>query len=181
MLQIYNTLTRQKEIFKPIEAGKIGMYVCGVTVYDYCHLGHARTYSAMDVIINYLRFSGYEVNYVRNITDIDDKIIKRANENGTDFQSVTEQFTRAMHEDFAALGLKAPDHEPRATEFISAMCEFIAKIIENGHAYVGANGDVYFDVRSFKDYGCLSHHNIEQLESGARVEISEVKRDPLDF
>lgn len=181
MLQIHNTLTRQKEIFQPITHGKVGMYVCGVTVYDYCHLGHARTYSSVDVIINYLRFRGYAVNYVRNITDIDDKIIKRAHENGTDFTSVTQQFTQAMHEDFAALGLSAPDHEPRATEFIPQMCKLIEELIAKGHAYVGGNGDVYFDVRSFPSYGCLSHHDIEQLESGARVEISEVKRDPLDF
>lgn len=181
MLQIFNTLTRQKEVFTPIHPQKIGMYVCGVTVYDYCHLGHARTYTAIDCIVRYLRFSGYEVNYVRNITDIDDKIIKRANEQNEDFKEVTKRFTDAMHEDFAALSLSLPDMEPRATDYIPQMIHLMEKMIANQHAYVGTNGDVYFDVRSFKEYGCLSHHNIEQLESGARVEISEVKRDPLDF
>ncbi len=181
MLSIFNTLTREKEIFKPLVPGKIGMYVCGVTVYDYCHLGHARIYTAVDVIVRYLRWLGYDVNQVRNITDIDDKIIKRANENNEDYKNVTQQFTQAMHEDFSALGLLKPEHEPRATEFIPQMIALIEQIIANGHGYIGGNGDVYFDVRSFKEYGCLSHHNIEQLESGARVEISEVKRDPLDF
>lgn len=181
MLKIYNTLSRKKEKFMPLQPNKIGIYICGVTVYDYCHIGHARTYTSADIIIRYLRWRGYEVNHVRNITDIDDKIIKRANENGEDFNVVTKRFTQAMHEDFAALNLSPPDHEPHATEFIPQMIALIEKIIANGNAYVASNGDVYFDVRSFKDYGCLSHHNIEQLESGARVEISEVKRDPLDF
>lgn len=181
MLQIYNTLTRQKEEFKPISPPAVGVYVCGVTVYDHCHLGHARTYTSADVIVRYLRHVGYDVNYVRNITDIDDKIIKRANENQEPYSAVTERFIRAMHEDFAALGLLPPDHEPKATEYISHMTQLIAAIIANDHAYVGENGDVYFNVRSFKEYGCLSHHDIEQLESGARVEVSEVKRDPLDF
>jgi cysteinyl-tRNA synthetase len=180
-IQIHNTLTRQKEIFTPLVKNKVGMYVCGVTVYDYCHLGHARTYTSADIIARYLRFRGYEVKYVRNITDIDDKIIKRANENNEDIAAVTERFTKAMHEDFAALGLSQPDAEPRATQYIPQMVSMIEKIIANGHAYVGANGDVYFEVRTFHDYGCLSHHDIEQLESGARVEVSEVKRDPLDF
>ncbi|MBV9575023.1 MAG: cysteine--tRNA ligase [Gammaproteobacteria bacterium] len=181
MLQMFNTLTRQKEVFQPIHANKINLYACGVTVYDYCHLGHARTYTSLDVIIRYLRFSGYEVCYVRNITDIDDKIIKRANENQEDFTQITQRFIQAMHEDFMALGLTVPDHEPRATNYILQMNALIEKIITNKHAYVASNGDVYFDVRSFKQYGCLSHHNIEQLESGARVEVAEVKRDPLDF
>jgi len=181
MLQIYNTLTRQKENFVPLHAGKVGMYVCGVTVYDYCHLGHARTYTSADVIVRYLRWRGYEVNYVRNITDIDDKIIKRANENNEEFTAVTQRFTQAMHEDFSALGLLPPNHEPRATLYISQMIDVIQRIIANSHGYVSENGDVYFEVRTFKNYGCLSHHNIEQLESGARVEVSQVKRDPLDF
>lgn len=181
MLQIFNTLTRQKETFKPLHPGKVGLYICGVTVYDYCHIGHARTYTSADVIVRYLRASGYDVKHIRNITDIDDKIIKRANENNESFSVVTERFTKAMHEDFAALGLTKPDEEPRATAYIPQMITLIEKIIANNHAYVGANGDVYFDVRSFKEYGCLSHHDIEQLESGARVEVSEVKRDPLDF
>lgn len=181
MLQIHNTLTRQKEVFQPIHPGKVGIYVCGVTVYDYCHLGHARTYTSADVIVRYLRWRGYEVKHIRNITDIDDKIIKRANENKEDFNTVTQKFTQAMHEDFSALGLTPPDHEPRATEYIPQMIDVIQRIIANSHGYVGSNGDVYFEVRSFKNYGCLSHHDIEQLESGARVEVSEVKRDPLDF
>jgi cysteinyl-tRNA synthetase len=181
MLSIYNTFTRQKEFLQPLKPKQLSMYVCGVTVYDYCHLGHARTYTALDVIIRYLRWSGYKVNYVRNITDIDDKIIKRANENKEEFAALSARFTQAMHEDFAALGLSKPDHEPRATDYIPHMITLIEKIIANQHAYVGKNGDVYFDVRSFKTYGCLSHHDIEQLESGARVEVSEVKNDPLDF
>jgi cysteinyl-tRNA synthetase len=181
MLQIFNTLTRLKEHFQPIKKGKIGLYVCGVTVYDYCHLGHARTYTALDVIVRYLRFSGYEVRYVRNITDIDDKIIKRAHENQENFSALTARFTKAMHEDFAALNLAAPDDEPRATDYIPQMIALIQQMLEKQHAYVASNGDVYFNIRSFKEYGCLSHHDIEQLESGARVEVSEVKNDPLDF
>lgn len=181
MLQVYNTLTRQKEIFHATHANNVSLYVCGVTVYDYCHLGHARTYTSMDVIIRYLRFCGYDVRYVRNITDIDDKIIKRAIENKEDFSLLTQRFIQAMHEDFASLNLIPPTDEPRATDFIPQMKALIEKIIANGHAYVGSNGDVYFDVRRFHNYGCLSHHDIEQLESGARVEVSEVKRDPLDF
>lgn len=181
MLQIHNTLTRKKDVFTPITPGKINMYVCGVTVYDYCHIGHARTYTAVDVIIRYLRYRGYEVRYIRNITDIDDKIIKRANENKEDYSALTKRFTEYMHEDFHLLGLSEPDVEPRATEYIPQMIDLINKMIANNHAYVAKNGDVYFDVRSFKEYGCLSHHNLDDLESGARVEVAEVKRDPLDF
>ncbi len=181
MLQIHNTLSRQKEEFKPLHPGKIGMYVCGVTVYDYCHLGHARTYTSADVIVRYFRYRGYDVRYVRNITDVDDKIIKRANEKQESIDAVTERFIKAMHEDFAALDLLPPNDEPRATQYIPDMIAMIEKIIANGHAYVGTNGDVYFEVRTLDSYGCLSHHDIEQLESGARVEVSEVKRDPLDF
>ena len=181
MLKIFNTLTREKDTFKPLQAGKAGVYVCGVTVYDYCHMGHARTYVASDVIVRYLRWCGYDVTYVRNITDIDDKIIKRANEAGEDVNVITEKFTQAMWEDFSALGLTSPDHEPRAMSYIPQMISLISVMIENNHAYVASNGDVYFDVRSSANYGCLSHHNIEQLESGVRVEVAEVKRDPLDF
>jgi cysteinyl-tRNA synthetase len=181
MLTIFNTITRQKEEFKPLQPGKAGLYICGVTVYDYCHLGHARTYTSADVIVRYLCWRGYEVRHIRNITDIDDKIIKRANENGEDFSALTKRFTDAMHEDFAALGLTVPDREPKATEYIPQMNTLIEKIIANDHAYVASNGDVYFNVRSFSEYGCLSHHDIEQLESGARVEVVDVKRDPLDF
>ena len=181
MLTIFNTLTREKEIFQPLHPNKVGVYICGVTVYDFCHIGHARTYISADVIIRYLRFRGYNVTYVRNITDIDDKIIKRAHDHQEAVNAVTDRFIQAMHEDFAALQLIPPDHEPRATEYIPQMISLIQKIISNGHAYVASNGDVYFNVRHFDEYGCLSHHNVDQLESGARVEISDVKRDPLDF
>lgn len=181
MLKIYNTLTQEKEEFKPIQPNKASIYVCGVTVYDLCHIGHARTYTSADIIIRYLRWRGYEVNHIRNITDIDDKIIKRANESGEKFSAVTQKFTQAMHEDFEALGLTPPDQEPCATKYIPQMITLIEKIIANGHGYVANNGDVYFDVRSFSEYGCLSHHNIDELESGARVEVTDVKHDPLDF
>jgi len=181
MLKLFNTLTRNKETLQTIKPHKINFYACGVTVYDYCHLGHARTYTAIDVIIRYLRSQGFEVNYVRNITDIDDKIIKRANDNKEPYQDVTRRFTEAMHEDFSALGLLEPNKKPRATEYIVEMIELISGLIANGHAYVASNGDVYYDVRRFGEYGCLSHHDIEQLENGARIEVAEVKRDPLDF
>src|SRR3990167_8521379 len=153
MLQIQNTLTRQKDEFKPINPGKINFYVCGVTVYDHCHIGHARTYTAVDVIVRYLRWRGYEVLFVRNITDIDDKIIKRANENGEAYDALTKRFTELMHEDFARLGFVKPDYEPRATQYIPQMITLIQEIIANKHGYVAANGDVYFDVRSFGEYG----------------------------
>jgi cysteinyl-tRNA synthetase len=181
MLTIYNSLTQQKSPFQPITPGKVNMYVCGVTVYDLCHLGHARTYTAFDVIIRYLRWHGFEVNYIRNITDIDDKIIKRSQANNQDYQALVEQFTIAMHEDFAAIGLQKPDHEPRATEFIPQIISMIEELIARECAYVASNGDVYYDVRRFKTYGCLAHRDIDKLESGARVEINDVKRDPLDF
>ncbi|OGT60687.1 MAG: cysteine--tRNA ligase [Gammaproteobacteria bacterium RIFCSPHIGHO2_12_FULL_45_12] len=181
MLQIYNTLTRQKEPFEPLVAKQVSMYVCGVTVYDYCHLGHARTYTSADVMLRYFQWRGYGVTYVRNITDIDDKIIKRANENKESMADVTKRFTEAMHEDFAALGLRVPHHEPRATAYVPQMIRLIETLIQKGHAYVAANGDVYFEVRRFAPYGCLSHHDIDQLESGARVEVGAFKRDPLDF
>jgi cysteinyl-tRNA synthetase len=181
MLKIYNSLTQAKQPLQPLEPGKIKMYVCGVTVYDYCHLGHARTYTAFDVVIRYLRWKGFDVTYVRNITDIDDKIIKRAQENNEDFLVLVERFTQAMHEDFAALGLQIPTHEPRATAYMSEMITLIEKLIANQHAYVASNGDVYYSVRDFKAYGCLAHRDIDKLESGARVEINDVKKDPLDF
>src|SRR3990167_7035581 len=181
MLTIFNTLTREKEIFQPLHPNKVGVYICGVTVYDFCHIGYARTYISADVIIRYLRFRGYNVTYVRNITDIDDKIIKRAHDHQEAVNAVTDRFIQAMHEDFAALQLIPPDHEPPAAEYIPQIISLIQKIISNGHAYVASNGDVYFNVRHFDEYGCLSHHNVDQLESGARVEISDVKRDPLDF
>ncbi len=181
MLKIYNSLTQQKEIFKPIEEGKVRLYVCGPTVYDFCHIGNARSFTAFDGIVRYLRYRGFDVIYVRNITDIDDKIIKRANENHEDFNVVVERFTAAFREDMQQLNLLTPTHEPRATEFIPHIVAIIEKLISNEHAYVATNGDVYYDVRRFKSYGCLSHRNIDELESGARVEISDIKRDPLDF
>lgn len=181
MLKIYNSLTQQKEIFKPIEDGKVRLYVCGPTVYDFCHIGNARSFIAFDGIVRYLRFRGYDVVYVRNITDIDDKIIKRANEQQEDFNAVVERFTAAFREDMKTLNLLPPTHEPRATEYVPHIVVLIEKLIANEHAYVASNGDVYYDVRRFKNYGCLSHRNIDELESGARVEISDIKRDPLDF
>ncbi len=181
MLQIHNTLSRKKDEFKPLIPGKVSLYVCGVTVYDHCHIGHARTYTSVDVIVRYLRWRGYDVRYVRNITDIDDKIIKRANENNEAYSALTKRFTDFMHKDFANLNLLEPDDEPRATEYIPQMIGLIEQMIANQHAYVASNGDVYFDVRSFKEYGCLSHHNLEELESGVRIEVNDVKRDQMDF
>lgn len=181
MLKVYNSLTQQKETFKPTETGKVKMYVCGPTVYDFCHIGNARSFTAFDAIVRYLRYRGYEVAYVRNITDIDDKIIKRANENQESFNAVVERFTQAFRDDMQQLNLLTPDYEPRATEFIPHIITLIEKLISNGYAYIAENGDVYYDVRKFKPYGCLSHRNIDELESGARVEISHIKRDPLDF
>ncbi|MDZ7737264.1 MAG: cysteine--tRNA ligase [Gammaproteobacteria bacterium] len=181
MLQIYNSITRGKSAFEPLTPGKVRMYVCGMTVYDYCHLGHARVMLVFDMVARYLRYSGYEVDYVRNITDIDDKIIQRANENGESIGELTARFIDAMHEDNAALGIEAPDHEPRATEYIPAIIKMIEDLVEGGHAYVGDNHDVYFDITSFKDYGRLSGKHLDELRAGARVEVQESKQDPLDF
>ena len=157
------------------------MYVCGMTVYDYMHLGHARMLVVFDVVARYLRLLGYKLTYVRNITDIDDKIIKRANENGEPIQSLTERFIRANEEDFAALGLLKPEHEPRATQSIPGMVRMIGQLIARGHAYAAGNGDVYYDVSSFQGYGKLSGKDPGELRAGARVEIDEAKDDPLDF
>lgn len=181
MIKIYNSLTQQKEAFTPIEPNKVSIYVCGPTVYDYAHIGNGRTYAAFDVIIRYFRWRGYEVNYVRNITDIDDKIIKRANDNYESFEDVVARYTKAIHEDFAALGLLPPTHEPKATVFVPSIITLIETLISRGNAYVASNGDVYYSVRHFERYGELSHRDIDQLESGARVEVNDVKRDPLDF
>jgi cysteinyl-tRNA synthetase len=180
-LKIYNTLTRQKEEFRPIVQGKVGMYVCGMTVYDLCHLGHARVLTAFDVIARYLRHKGYEVNYVRNITDIDDKIINRAKENGEAFDVLTERFIHEMHVDSKALGIEMPDSEPRATAHIDGIIEMVQTLIEKGFAYAASNGDVYYSVRKFEGYGKLSGKVLDELESGARIEIDEMKQDPLDF
>lgn len=181
MLQIYNTLTRKKQAFKPLVEGKVGMYVCGVTIYDYCHIGHARTFVAFDTVARYLRWSGYELNFVRNITDVDDKIIKRAAENGESCDALTERFTKAMHADFDALNMLRPDIEPRVTTHMPEIIEVIEKLIANGHGYVADSGDVLFEVSTFADYGKLSLQNLEMLQAGARVEVEEDKRNPLDF
>ena len=181
MLKIYNSLHNRKEDFIPLEANKIRMYVCGMTVYDYCHLGHARVMVVFDMVYRYLKAAGYEVNYVRNITDIDDKIIKRANENAEPFTALTQRFIDAMHEDEQALGILAPNHEPRATENIQAMLAMINTLIDKGYAYVGKNHDVYYDVSKFEGYGKLSGRKLEDLRAGERIVIDEVKDDPLDF
>lgn len=181
VLQIYNSLHNRKQVFIPIEKGKVRMYVCGITVYDYCHLGHARMLVVFDMIYRYLKTRGYKVTYVRNITDIDDKIIKRAQENGEHFSMLTERFIRAMNEDTAALNIQRPDHEPKATENIDTILRMVETLIRKGHAYLAANGDIYYSVESFRDYGKLSGKQREGLLAGARVEIGEDKRDPLDF
>jgi len=181
MLKIYNDLSREKEIFEPLLAGKVNMYVCGMTVYDLCHLGHARVMVVFDVVYRYLKAQGYDVTYVRNITDIDDKIIKRANENAEPFHELTERFIQAMHEDSDALGILPPDSEPKATDHLDEIIEMIVRLIENGHAYAVDNGDVYYNVKSFPSYGKLSGKSIDDLQAGARVDIDDVKHDPLDF
>lgn len=181
MLKIFNSLTKQKEVFKPIKEGHVGIYLCGNTVYDYCHIGHARGMILFDVITRYLRSRKWKVTYVHNITDIDDKIIKRANENGESCHALTTRFIEAQHEDERALNILAPDHEPQATQYVPQIVALIEQIIERGHAYVAENGDVYFDVRSAKDYGKLSHRDIDDLQSGVRIEVGDDKRDPLDF
>ncbi|WP_018651767.1 cysteine--tRNA ligase [Actinobacillus capsulatus] len=181
MLKIYNTLKREKEEFKPINSSQVGMYVCGVTVYDLCHFGHGRTFVSFDVIARYLRYLGYNLRYVRNITDVDDKIIKRALENNETTDQLVERMIAEMHKDFDALNILRPDIEPRATQNIAEIIAMVEKLIANGHAYVAADGDVMFDVESFKKYGALSRQNLEQLQAGARVEIKSVKKNPMDF
>ena len=181
MLVIYNTESRQKEEFKPIHEGHIRMYVCGMTVYDYCHIGHARVLVSFDVITRYLRSTGYHVDYVRNITDIDDKIIKRAQENGESIEALTGRFIAAMDEDAAALGVAKPDMEPKATEHVPGIVDMVQRLVENRLAYPAPNGDVYFEVAKFPSYGRLARRNLDELQSGARVEVEEAKRSPLDF
>lgn len=181
MLQIYNTLTRTKEEFVPLEGGKVKMYVCGVTTYDYCHIGHARMFVAFDVVVRYLRHRGYQVTYIRNITDIDDKILRRAKENGELFSDLTERFITAMREDEEALFVLRPDKEPRATGHIEEIIALIQRLIAGEFAYRVANGDVYYSVAQFAAYGRLSNKNPEELLAGARIEIGELKRDPRDF
>ncbi len=181
MLKIYNTLTREKQTFTPIVPGKIDMYVCGMTVYDYCHLGHARVMVVFDIVQRWLRASGYEVNYVRNITDIDDKIIKRAAENNESIEQLTGRFIAAMDEDAARLGVQKPTHEPRATQFVPGMVAMINNLVDKNLAYPASNGDVYYAVHHFPGYGKLSGKSLDDLRAGERVEVDAFKRDPLDF
>ncbi|TCL04077.1 cysteine--tRNA ligase [Sodalis ligni] len=181
MLKIFNTLTRQKEEFKPIHAGKVGMYVCGITVYDLCHIGHGRTFVAFDVVTRYLRFKGYEVDYVRNITDIDDKIIHRAAQNKETIEQLTSRMIGEMYRDFDKLNIARPDSEPRATFHMADIIEMVETLIGKEHAYIAANGDVMFAVDTDPSYGELSRQDLEQLQAGARVEVADVKRNPMDF
>ncbi|HCY61760.1 MAG TPA: cysteine--tRNA ligase [Oxalobacteraceae bacterium] len=180
-LKIYNTLARDKQAFSPIEPGKVRMYVCGMTVYDYCHLGHARVMVVFDMVQRWLRASGYDVTYVRNITDIDDKIIKRAVENGESISQLTTRFIAAMDEDAAALGVQKPDHEPRATAYVPQMLGLIGQLEQKGLAYKAADGDVNYSVRDFSGYGKLSGKSLDDLRAGERVDVNTGKRDPLDF
>lgn len=180
-LNLYNTLTRQKEVFKPIEPGKISMYVCGVTVYDYCHLGHARVLVVFDVMARFLRSQGWDLTYVRNITDIDDKILRRAEENGEPYQSLTHRFIEAAHEDEARLGIDPPDIEPRATAHIDDIIAMVQTLVDKEYAYAASNGDVYYRVKRFKNYGKLSNKNPEELLAGARIDVDDAKEDPRDF
>ncbi len=181
MLQIHNSLTGRKQAFEPLVPGKVRMYVCGITVYDYCHLGHARMLIVFDLVRRHLKASGYDVTFVRNITDIDDKIIRRAQENGEPMTALTERFIRAYREDCAALGVQLGDHEPRATEFVPQIIAMVETLIEKGYAYVGPNRDVYYAVARFEPYGQLSGKRLADLRAGARIEVDEAKRDPLDF
>jgi cysteinyl-tRNA synthetase len=181
MLKIYNTLTKSKDKFKPIIPGHVSFYACGMTVYDYCHIGHARSLIIFDVVVRYLRYLKYNVKFVRNFTDIDDKIIKRANENQEDFNELTKRFIDAMHEDCKALGLLQPNEEPCATQHMEQIIQMIQTLLDKKYAYVGDNGDVYYDISKFKDYGKLSRRDVEQLQAGARVDVSAAKKNPLDF
>jgi cysteinyl-tRNA synthetase len=181
MLQIHNSLTGRKETFQPIHPGEVRMYVCGMTVYDYCHLGHARVMIVFDVVRRHLEASGYRVKFVCNITDIDDKIIQRANENGEPMSALTERFIRAYHEDCAALGVRRADHEPRATQYVPQIVAMVQTLVDKGYAYVGPNNDVYYSVARFETYGQLSGKRLVDLRAGARIEVDESKRDPLDF
>ena len=180
-MKIYNTLTREKSVFTPLEGNKVRMYVCGMTVYDYCHLGHGRVLVAFDVITRYLRARGYDVTYVRNITDIDDKIIRRAAENNEPIEALTDRMIAAMHEDEARLSVLRPNLEPRATGHIADIIAMVETLIEKGYAYAADNGDVYYRVRRFEAYGKLSNRNPDDMRSGARIEVEEAKEDPLDF
>jgi cysteinyl-tRNA synthetase len=181
MIRIHNSLGGEKQELRPIVAGELRVYVCGLTVYDYVHIGHARMLTVFDTVIRYLRYRGYRVDYVRNITDIDDKIIRRAAENGEPIEALTQRFIDAMNEDAARLGLLRPDHEPRATQYVPQIIDMVQRLIAGGYAYVAANGDVMYAVARFADYGKLSGKRLADLRAGARVEVDEAKRDPLDF
>jgi len=181
MLQLHNTLSNSKVPFTPIDEGKIRLYVCGMTVYDYCHIGHARVMVSFDVITRYLRHAGYQVEYVRNITDVDDKIIKRAAENGESCEQLTQRFIDAMHEDELALNVLPPDQEPRATSHIQAIRDMVQTLIEKKYAYAASNGDVYYRVEKFDGYGKLTNRKLEDMRAGARVDINDVKENPFDF
>ena len=180
-IKFYNSLTNQKEDFVPISEGEVGMYVCGMTVYDNCHLGHARAMMAFDIVARYLRYQGYKVNFIRNITDIDDKIIERAYENKEKIEDLTARTIASMQEDFLKLGLEPPNKEPRATDHIEGMIKMIVDLIDKGNAYHSKTGDVFFSVRTFPEYGKLSNKNIDELNPGSRIEEDESKEDPLDF
>lgn len=180
-LSIYNTLAREKVVFTPIEEGKVRLYVCGMTVYDYCHIGHARVLVSFDVIVRFLRSQGWDVEYVRNITDVDDKIIQRANENNEDSATLAQRFIDAMHEDEALLNVQSPNQEPRVSGNMDNITAMVNTLIEKGYAYVAQNQDVYYRVSQFENYGQLSGKNPEELLSGARVEVDDVKEDPRDF
>lgn len=181
MLKIYNTLTREKALFKPLNDNTVNMYVCGMTVYDICHIGHARTAVAFDMVYRYLTFLGYQVNYIRNITDIDDKIIARAAENNETIDALTKRFTDKMHDDLYLLNTLSPTAEPCATDHISDMLALITRLVDQGVAYIGTNGDVFYSVKSFPDYGKLSHRHLEDMRAGERVEVNTAKREPMDF
>ncbi len=181
MIQLFNSRTRSKEPFVPLRRERVQLYVCGVTVYDDCHLGHARLLVVFDMIVRYLRHEGYGVRYIRNLTDIDDKIIRRARETGESVASLTRRMIERFHEDQAALGVLPPDEEPRATEYIPAMIDLVSKLVERGFAYLAPNGDVYFRVEHFPAYGALSGRRLDELRAGSRVEVGEAKEDPLDF
>ncbi|MFT6919946.1 MAG: cysteinyl-tRNA synthetase [Cognaticolwellia sp.] len=181
MLQIYNTLSRKKEVFKPITSNKVGLYVCGITIYDRCHIGHARTYVAFDIIARYLKYLDYDLTHVRNITDVDDKIIKRANENGESCEALTLRMTEQMYQDFDDLNIMRPDIAPTVTGHMVEIIALVERLIARKNAYVASNGDVMFEVSTYKDYGKLSLQNLDMLQAGSRVDIDQAKRSPLDF
>src|SRR6202161_3663708 len=181
MIRIFNSLSRTKEDLQPLQPGEVSMYLCGDTVYDLCHMGHARSKIAFDVVRRYLMFSGLKVTFVRNITDIDDKIIQRAAERNEPIDTFTERYIAFMHRDYDALGILRPDHEPRATDYVQGMIDLTADLIAKDYAYVAANGGVMYGAARFGSYGQLSGRRLADLRAGARVEIDEAKRDPLDF